>query len=72
MSEIDEAIDQLTIQPSLVHLPLKLAFSNEDYLELETKSFKLIYRLEKQYITIVMILYQKQSVVKSVSARLFH
>jgi len=48
LSEIEEAIDQISIQPLLGHLPLELAFSDEDYLELLTKSFRLIYRLEKQ------------------------
>jgi len=48
LSEIEEAIDQISIQPLLDHLPLELAFSDEDYLELLTKSFRLIYRLEKQ------------------------
>jgi len=72
LSEIEEAIDQISIQPLLGHLPLELAFSDEDYLELLTKSFRLIYRLEKQCIIIVMILHQKQSVVKAASARLLH
>ena len=72
LSEIDEAINQLTTQPLLGHLPLELAFSGEDYLELLTKSFRLIYRLEKKCVIIMMILHQKQSVVKAALARLLH
>ena len=72
LSEIDEAIDQLGTHPLLGHLPLELAFLEEDYLELLTKSFRLIYRLEKKCVIIIMILHQKQSVVKAASARLLH
>ena len=72
LSEIDDAILLLSTQPLLGHLPLELSFSGEDCLELLTKSFRLIYRLENNSVTIVMVLHQKQSVVKAASARLLH
>jgi len=62
LSEIEDAILLLSTQPLLGHLPI----------ELLTKSFRLIYRLENNRVTIVMILHQKQSVVKAVLARLLH
>ncbi len=72
LSEIEDAILLLSTQPLLGHLPIELSFSDEDCLELLTKSFRLIYRLENNSVTIVMILHQKQSVVKAALARLLH
>jgi len=72
LSEIDEAITQLSTQPLLGHLSLELTFSDKDCLELLTKSFRLIYRLEESCVTIAMILHQKKSIVKAAFFRLLH
>ena len=72
LSEIDVAIEQLATKPLLGHLPLELSLFDEDCLELLTKSFRLIYRLANNTVTIIMILHQKQSAVKAVLARLLH
>ena len=69
LAEIDEAIDVLANQPLLGHLPKELALTGTDYLELLTKSFRLIYHIDNTSVIIMMILHQKQSVAKAAVAR---
>ena len=70
--EIETAITQLATQPLIGHLPLELAMSEENCLELLTNSFRLIYRIENDSVVIIMILHQKQSVVKAATARFLY
>jgi len=72
LAEIDEAIDILAKQPLLGHLPKELASTGANYLELLTKSFRLIYQIDNTSVFIMMILHQKQSVRKAASARSLH
>lgn len=72
LAEIDEAIDTLAQQPLLGHLPKELASTGADYLELLTKSFRLIYQVDNTSVFVMMILHQMQSVAKAASARSLH
>ncbi|WP_024592162.1 MULTISPECIES: type II toxin-antitoxin system RelE/ParE family toxin [unclassified Pseudoalteromonas] len=72
LAEIEEAIDVLATQPLLGHLPKELTLTDEDCLELLTKSFRLIYRIDNTQVFIMMILHQKQSVGKAAAARSLH
>lgn len=72
LSEIEEAIGLLAAQPLLGHIPKELTLSDEDCLELLTKSFRLIYQIESTNVYIMMILHQKQSVAKAASSRFLH
>ena len=70
--EIDNAINLLASKPLLGHLPLALSSTGEDCLEVLTKSFRLIYRIENNNVMILIILHQKQSVKKAALSRLLH
>lgn len=72
LSEIEEAINLLASQPLLGHLPLELNSTDKDCLEILTKSFRLIYKLEKRKVIILIILHQKQSVAKAAFNRSLH
>ena len=72
LSEIEEAIILLTSQPLLGHLPLELNSTDKEFLEILTKSFRLIYKIEKWQVIILIILHQKQSVAKAVFNRSLH
>lgn len=72
LSEIEEAINLLASQPLLGHLPLELNSTDKDCLEILTKSFRLIYKLEKRKVIILIILHQKQSVAKAAFKRSLH
>lgn len=72
LSEIEEAIILLTSQPLLGHLPLELNSTDKECLEILTKSFRLIYKIEKWQVIILIILHQKQSVAKAVFNRSLH
>jgi len=72
LSEIDNAITLLGSQPLLGHLPLELNSTDKDCLEIFTKSFRLIYKIEKQLVIILIVLHQKQSVAKAAFNRSIH
>ncbi|XPF94394.1 type II toxin-antitoxin system RelE/ParE family toxin [Colwellia sp. RE-S-Sl-9] len=72
LSEIEEAIILLTSKPLLGYLPLELHSTDKDCLEMFTKSFRLIYKIEKQQVIILIVLHQKQSVTKAVFNRSLH
>lgn len=72
LSEIEKAIDILAQQPLLGHLPKELASTGADYLELLSKSFRLIYQIDNKSVFVMMIIHQKQSVAKAASARSLH
>jgi len=70
--EIDKAINLVASKSLLGHLPLALNSTDEDCLEMLTKSFRLIYPIENKNVKILIILHQKQSVMKPASARLLY
>lgn len=70
LEEIEEAIHILSSQPLIGHLPKELALTDIDCLELLTKSFRLIYRIDSTNVYIMTILHQKQSIAKAATARL--
>jgi len=72
LSEIEKAIKLLASQPLLGHLPLELNSTDKDCLEIFTKSFRLIYKLQDHHVIILIILHQKQSVAKAAFNRSLH
>lgn len=72
ISEIDDAITLLGSQPLLGHLPLELNSTDKDCLEMFTKSFRFIYKVEKRQVIILIVLHQKQRVAKAVFNRSLH
>ncbi|GAA6171844.1 hypothetical protein NBRC116592_15140 [Colwellia sp. KU-HH00111] len=70
--EIEQAIAKIATTPLIGHLPKELSLSDQDCLELLTRSFRVIYKIDNSNVYIMMILHQKQSVAKAASARLLH
>lgn len=70
--ESEKAIKLLASQPLLEHSPLELNSTDKDSLKIFTKSFRLIYKLEKHQVIIFIILHQKQSVAKAAFNRSLH
>jgi toxin ParE1/3/4 len=67
--KLKKQITLLASQPLLGHLPLELNSTDKECLEVFTKSFRLIYKIEKQQVIILIILHQKQSVAKALFNR---
>jgi len=72
LDEIDFAIISLSSEPLLGHLPLELNTSEKECLEILTKSFRIIYKVLDKNVEILLVLHQKQSVVKALNNRLMH
>ena len=72
LGQLEQAVISLEEQPLRGHTPKELQGMGLNCLELLTKSFRLIYRIEKNQVLILIVLHQRQSVQKALANRLLH